>query len=305
MDDIQDNLLSWERIAQFHLMEVVALWEGRLTSNHLQNAFSIGRSKASMIMTSYVQLTGNNLIQCTQQKGYIPSESFTPKYSLGEVHEYLTLLYSGSLLNTQVYGLTAGDAPIDIVQPLTRPVSPNVVRVILTAIRDRKRIIVNYRSLDNPEGKERMIAPHSLVFADGRWHIRAFCEDSLKFKDFVLHRFATEPEIDDHLDQVEQASPQHDHEWNHELEMVIIPNPALSTAQQQLIADDYDMGSEMQLKISVKASLLKYMMVSLHLTDEEQTRANPNAHQLSLANREALKDFIFKPKSKNTETTIT
>lgn len=297
MDDIQDNSLSWERIAQFHLMEVVALWEGRLTSNHLQNAFSIGRSKASKIMNSYVQLTKNNLIQCTQQKGYIPSDTFTPKYSLGEVHEYLTLLHSGSLLNTQVYGLTAGDAPIDIVQPLTRPVSPNVVRVILTAIRDRKRIIVNYRSLDNPEGTERMIAPHSLVFADGRWHIRAFCENSRKFKDFVLHRFATEPEIDDHLDQIEQASPKNDHEWNTELEMVVIPNPALSPEQQQLVADDYDMGPNNYLKIRVKASLLKYMMVSLHIVDEEQTQSKPNAHQLSLANREVLKDYIFSPES--------
>jgi len=283
--------LSWERLAQFHLIEVIALWEGRLTSNHLQQAFSIGRSKASEIFGAYQQCVPGNICHNTQARGYVPEESFAPRFSQGLVHEYLDLLHKSPLCDSHYFALQTGRAPIDRLQPLTRPVNPDAVRVIIQAVREKKRISACYRSLSKPDGGERLMAPHTLVSAAGRWHVRAFCEDSRVFKDFMLHRFVAVPEIE--TDRLEIADPSRDKEWGHQVEMVLVPNPALSPLQQQLVADDYAMGTARQLRLKVRAPLVKYMAVELRIDSPEQTRENPNAHQLDLANRDELSGLIL------------
>jgi hypothetical protein len=291
MDANINTALSWERMAQFHLIEVIALWEGRLTSNHLQEAFSIGRNKASEILKSYQQAAPGNIFHCSQTRGYVPDAAFTPCFSHGEVHEYLDLLHSNSFRNGHFYALQTGQAPIDKLQPLTRRVDPDVVRVIMQAVREKHRITVCYRSFSNPDGAERLIAPHTLVSAAGRWHVRAFCEKDQEFKDFMLHRFVSIPEIDS--DRLELANPERDKEWFKTVEMVLIPNPALDPEQQQLVADDYAMGPDQQLAVSVRAPLVKYMVVELRIGTPEQAADNPNAHQLVLANRDELGGLIL------------
>lgn len=291
MDANIDTALNWERVAQFHLIEVIALWEGRLTTNHLKAAFSIGRSKASEIIKSYQRNVPDNIHLCSQARGYIPETSFQPRFSHGEVNEYLNLLHSGSIQNNHFYALQTGRAPIDRVQSLTRPVDPEIVRVILQAVREGQRLSVCYRSLSNPGGEERLIAPHTLVSADSRWHVRAFCERDRVFKDFMLHRFVGVPDVEG--ERLEMATPPNDVEWFDEVEMALTPNPALQPEQQQLVADDYAMGPDKTLRISVRAPLIKYMVVALRLGTPEQTRTYPKAHQLDLANRYELDGFIL------------
>lgn len=291
MDANIDAALSWERVAQFHLIEVIALWEGRLNSNHLKVAFSIGRSKASEIIKLYQQAVPDNIYHCNQVRGYIPETTFQPRFSHGEVHEYLDLLHSGSLRSSHFYALQTWQAPIDRVRSLTRPVNPDIVRVILQAVRESQRINVCYRSFSNPSGEERLIAPHTLVSADSRWHVRAFCERDRVFKDFMLHRFVDVPDL--HGDSLSMASPSKDVEWYRKVELVLTPNPALLPEQQQLVADDYAMEQDKTLRISVRAPLVKYMVVALRIGTPEQTRINPKAHQLALANRDALDALIL------------
>lgn len=211
------------------------------------------------------------------------------------VFQPLTGLHIGQLpaqlRNNQVYALKTGSAPIDSLQRLTRPVSPDVVRVILTAVREKQRINVCYQSLSDPAGKERLIAPHALVSADSRWHIRAFCERDRMFKDFMLHRFVSTPEIEG--SRLDMAHPSNDSEWLRKVEMILAPNPALSPEQQQLVADDYAMGTVRQLRITVRAPLVKYMVVALRIGTTEQTRNNPKAHQLALVNRDVMGRLIL------------
>lgn len=39
--------LRWDLLTRYRLIEIVAQWEGRLTTNHLMNSFGIGRQQAS------------------------------------------------------------------------------------------------------------------------------------------------------------------------------------------------------------------------------------------------------------------
>ena len=89
------------------------------------------------------------------------------------------------------------------------------------------------------------------------------------------------------------ANPEHDKEWFKTVEMVLIPNPALDPEQQQLVADDYAMGPDQQLKVSVRAPLVKYMAVELRIGTRQQTLQYPAAHQLTLANRDELNKHLL------------
>jgi hypothetical protein len=72
--------LRWDLLTRYRLIEIVAQWEGRLTTNHLINSFGIGRQQASKDINTYLQeIAPDNLIYDKYLKGYRPSESFTPK----------------------------------------------------------------------------------------------------------------------------------------------------------------------------------------------------------------------------------
>lgn len=107
----------------------------------------------------------------------------------------------------------------------------------------------------------------------------------------MLHRFVSTPERQG--ERLDMAHPSNDAEWLRNVEMVLAPNPALSPEQQQLVADDYAMGPARQLEITVRAPLVKYMVVALRLGTTEQTQNNPKAHQLALVNRNDMGGLIL------------
>lgn len=282
---------SWDQLAQFHLIEVVTLWEGRLTTKHLQQAFSIGRSKASEIIKNYLTEKPGNITLCNSIKGYILGEDFAPGFSRGDVHEYLNLLQSADVHSHYLTAPTDRATPIEKLPEAVRAVNPEVVRIILEAVRNKQRVISQYRSISEPCGMERIIAPHTLVSANGRWHVRAYCEKSRAFRDFMLQRFKTIPELES--DRYDYSDPTLDTEWNRYVTMKVVPNPELDPEQQQVVADDYDMGDEKFLTISLRASLVKYKVVDLRIGSVDDAKQRPKAHQLDLANRDELSELIL------------
>ena len=47
--------LRWDLLMRYRLIEIVAQWEGRLTTNHLVNSFGIGRQQASKDINAYLR----------------------------------------------------------------------------------------------------------------------------------------------------------------------------------------------------------------------------------------------------------
>ena len=86
--------LTWDQTLRFRLLEIVLQWEGRLTTNHLCNAFSIGRQQASKDINRYIsEFSPDGLEYDRKLKGYKPTPSFVPQFSQGSVNEYLHLLH--------------------------------------------------------------------------------------------------------------------------------------------------------------------------------------------------------------------
>ena len=283
--DWQDR---WDLLQRYRFIEIIALWEGRLTTNHLCNAFGIGRQLASKLINTYNNEVGvNNLILDTKLKGYRPAESFSPVICRGVIDEYLNLLSQYQTLDSNTTIVAAQNTQIESIVPPLRQVNPDFVRPILEAARQKMRVEIQYTSLSQPEPRDRMIAPHTLVFNGYRWHVRAFCEESQSFKDFLLSRMTDISEITLKATKLESD----DSAWNTFVDLVIVPDPRLSAAQRKVIENDFAM-REGKLSINTRATLVSYYLQLLRI-DKATPHNIPTAQQIILQNRNELTEWIL------------
>src|SRR5690554_147383 len=84
--------IRWDLLLRYRLIEIIALWEGRLTTNHICHSFGIGRQQASKDINTYLrELAPGNLVYDRHLKGYVPAPGFKPVVTRGEPEEYLEL----------------------------------------------------------------------------------------------------------------------------------------------------------------------------------------------------------------------
>jgi predicted DNA-binding transcriptional regulator YafY len=273
--------LKWDQILRFRLIEIVALWEGRLTTNHLCDAFKIGRQQASRDISKYKSLFEQDQIVLDQKiKGYKPTPEFIPKFIKGAPGEYLSFLHQQLSMDNCFEFFNWGNAECEILNVPDRAVSPNIVRKLIIAARECRRVDVDYFSLSSPYVKGRIITPHTIIYDGVRWHVRAYCEEVKSYIDLVLSRFRNEPDLMD----ISNHSRGEDESWNTFVNINFIPNPYLSTAQQEIIATDYNMRDN-KLVLNVRQPLIMYYKQRFHICeDKELLEKHPKQYHLTVAN---------------------
>ena len=178
-------------------------------------------------------------------------------------------------------------ANVEVLSLPVRDVRPEVLRPIMQAARQQRRLEVDYVSIKNPDREGRIIVPHTLVFTGLRWHVRAWCEKNQDYRDFVLSRFRGEPDImDDSPHGVDQ-----DTDWNTKVTIDVRPHPKLTEQQQAVVAADYGM-QEGSLLITTRAKLVPYALKLLHL-DPAELLNDPIAQQIVVNNRDAIEPWLF------------
>ena len=284
----QDWDIRWDILLRYRMIEIIALWEGRLTTNHLQSAFGIGRQQASRDINGYLRNYGvGNLVYDRALKGYRPSDDFKPVFTQGAADEYLKMLNTNGDFGATFAGLAGAGGLTEMLQPLNRDLRPQVLRPILQAAREGKRVEICYSSLRNPEPDYRVIQPHTIVFTGVRWHVRAFCERKMDYSDFVLSRVSDHPEItlrgNNAVDE--------DVAWQTKVGLVIKPDSRLNSAQRVMIERDYGM-DQGQLYIETRGALVNYLLQRLGLEQEEKYKS-PEVQQIVLENRAELLPWLF------------
>ncbi len=271
--------IKWDQQMRFRLIEIIAQWEGRLTTNHLCDAFRIGRQQASRDINKYLNLTDRQqLILDRTIKGYRPADDFKPLFTQGTAHEYLTMLHQQYNQEETFEFFSWGEAQSTVLNVPERAVSPKIVRGLIAAARANLRVDIDYVSLSTPEIRGRIIAPHSLVYDGIRWHVRAYCEEKREFRDFVLSRFRNEPDLMDRS----LNTRDHDDDWNHQVTITIRPNSYLSEKQQRVVAEDYAMENR-RLTIVTRKVLVNYYLRRMGVTlDEKLLKEQPEVHQLTV-----------------------
>ncbi|MEZ9764347.1 helix-turn-helix transcriptional regulator [Vibrio splendidus] len=279
--------IRWDLLFRYRMIEIIALWEGRLTTNHLIQSFGIGRQQASKDINTYLtDVAPGNLVYDKQLKGYKPSDSFIPKLTSGHADEYLHILSRSEDMTVTFNELDMGFENTTMVRPVTRNITPEILRPLVQAIREKKRVDLSYTSLKNGEEVERIISPHTLVCTPLRWHVRAYCEHSEGYRDFVLSRIRGVPT----LETKKIKGKEQDELWNTHLSIKLIPDSRLTEAQAKVIAHDYGMEKGI-LAIPTNAALARYVLDAYNI-DINVLNSNPKGQQIILGNFEELRPYL-------------
>jgi len=280
-----NKTIRWEQLLRYQLIEITALWEGRLITNHLIGAFGIGRQQASKDINAYKFLCPENLEYDKKAKGYVPTDNFKAQFTEGTASEYLHLLNSNKALSSVFEKSEMPTSYTEVLSVPNRTISPEILRPIIKASREKLRLDITYCSMTSPDGEDRIISPHSLVFSGVRWHVRAYCEKHRDYRDFVINRIKS---IDDVMGAAIEDD-KNDALWHKKIDLKVCPNPNLSKAQQGLLARDYNM-VEGVLHLSERASLTQYALDHLHVyTGEVNDKVRSH---LVLKNRTVLSEYI-------------
>lgn len=273
---------------RYQLIEIIAFWEGRLTTNHLTASYGISRQQASKAINDYnKRIAPGNLTYDASIKGFRASDSFQPRFSQGIPDEYLYLTSNTVSANALQKTMSLKPTSCEVLQAPLRSLDPAVVRAIVQACQDQTRLEVEYVSLTNPNSESRVIAPHTLVHNGTRWHVRAYCEKNGDFRDFVLSRFRSVPDMVSEADK----SQQDDADWNTWVDILIKPDPRMKKEQCNVIEREYGM-TKGALCVHTRGPLVKYHLQLMQI-DDKMLRGKGASQQIIVENLDDLERWLF------------
>ena len=180
---------SFEVLMRYRLIEIIALWEGRLTTNHLCQSFQIKRQQASKDINKYNQdIAPGNLVLDRKLKGYRPSSTFKPVFTRGIAEEYLLALASNRDISHNFSTLDLGFHQTEMLHSPMRHVDPQILRALVQAARTGEKIDMGYVSMTSPRRRE----PHHHAALAGV-HSAALARARLLREKPRLPRFCVKP----------------------------------------------------------------------------------------------------------------
>lgn len=271
---------------RFWLIELLAYWEGRVNTTSLIHHLGLSRQQSSADLSAYSAQAPTNLTYDVSLKAYLPTTEFQRHFISDDVAEYLSWMQHPSAAPAPISAPSAKLANLALRLP-PRKVAPELMRGLVAATRQRLRVEVEYVSLTNPKSEARVIAPHTFVNTGLRWHLRAWCEKSGGFRDFVLSRLRGVPLL---LDKAQQPV-EHDTAWNTQITIILQADPRLSLEQREVLENDYQMLGG-QLHITTKACMVNYLLKEMQI-NTKMVEDTPKAQQLVLVNLEDIKPWLF------------
>ena len=277
---------NWSVERRYEFMEFRVYWQGNINRSDLMEAFGISVQQASKDFANYIEGRKSNITYDKSLRTYLRGKNFKPRYFQPDAAEYFAQLQAveqGLVPEAQSWisffpGYAATPVP-------ARGVDPQVLRDVLSAIRDKAALKITYQSMSRPEPTARWIEPHALAFDGFRWHARAFCQNDAVFKDFLLSRIVDVGERGQLTATAEQ-----DEAWNSEVVLEIGPHPELSDTQRRAIEMDFGM-VDGRAEIAVRKALLFYALKRLGL-DTDPAARRPQDQQIVLKNSKVLLEVI-------------
>ncbi len=236
--------------------------------------FGISGVQATSDFSRYSKIAPYNLLYSHSDKSYIVGENFLPVFKQPQPEDFLSQIKQSTDCETLPYKISA-----DTLSLPSRKIDINILREIVSAIREKVSLEIQYQSMSRPDPKWRLFAPHSFVFDGMRWHVRSFCFVDNQFKDFLLPRILA----------IGKKRPgavfnDDDLEWNTKVDVFLVPHPELSDGQRKVIETDYCMTNG-EVRIPVRQALLPYLLQRLNLLQE---RDRPEEQQVILGNKNEI-----------------
>lgn len=228
----------WGQERRLEFIDFRLLWEGRLNRSDLTGFFGISVPQASLDFSAYQELAPDNMAYDRTLKAYVAGPSFKPVLTNPDPGHYLNELLQRGIGNIAPSDSFIGWAPpVASLPSPTRQVDQQTLIKLIRAIQMGEAVEVDYRSMTNFDSPElRTIFPTTFAHDGFRWHTRAYCFRSEKFKDFVLGRITAL-----HASMTAPAKVPQDVEWETFVDVVIGPNPSYPPEKRKVIEHDYQM----------------------------------------------------------------
>lgn len=232
-------------------IEILLLWEGRVSNMRLREFFPVHASQASRDLAEYRERAPENVAAGFHQREYTASPFSKAVLTAGTFEEY------AALIGAPVPRALRSSVPTEIELAAVSQPSAHVFRALHTAIATQQGVDVSYSSLSHPEVHQRVVFPHAFVFSSPRWHLRAWCRLRDGFCDFNLGRIRA-------ASAVHENAPQRavdDRWWNETARVQLVPHEGLTPAQRLLVRHEY-MGGTVSLTLTRRVALVPYLLQS-------------------------------------------
>ena len=277
--------LKWDRRLRLQFIEVVAYWEGSISTHRLMQQFGITRPQAINDFNLYLEMFPNTLEYEQGGRKYVmvaETPPFCPEES--GLNNYMTLLTIGSMPDwLETLGFPA---------PFVRKVNASVVSQVLLALRTNRMARIKYQALESASEEERIIKPTKLVNTGFRWHIRALRQknDELVYRDFLLPRFT---EFLGFVHTGFENEPE-DNDWNTEVTLNFEVNPRIRNRERRRIIEEEFGMTDGELQVETRAALVKYVL-DCYTIDPDSSACHYERNLLSVKNYGEIRKYLLKP----------
>ena len=276
--------LKWGVERRLEFIEFRLFWEGGVNRSDIIDMFDVSVPQASKDLTLYQERAPQNAIYDKSARRYVASEQFEPHFLRPDPDSYLSRLRSVAegLIDLSDSWIT--QVPdTDIALTPRRDIDSTVLRTVLGAVRDRTSIDIHYQSMskDRPDAIWRRITPHAFGYDGFRWHVRAYCHVTDKFKDFLLPRILGVGEMGEG-----GKDPLQDALWQERFGVEIGPHPDLTASQKAVVAKDFGM-EDGSAVLTVRYAMLFYVLKRLGLLGDAAKQPARSQHIVVVNQEEA------------------
>ena len=290
MAHVRDMKTSIRR--RFEFIEFQLAWDGSVGRKKLQKQFSISMQQATKDLNTYMDACPGNMLYDPRRKVYIPSESFQPKLTKGDVTEYLMhllMLHEGYREEQEVW---LDSVPkFDVVSARSRQMTPHIFKTVLAAIHDETCLRARYISMSSDNVGPRTLMPRAIASDGHRWHMRAFEFEKERYSDFVLSRIkSAEPTAIPMLDVPRDAV------WDTFVDLVLKADPALDSTQRESLEYEYGMKNGC-LSLKVRQAMLFYYLRHYGFNPRaltENEAQNKSSFHLKISNIREVQRCLFR-----------
>ena len=246
--------MKHDMLRRFAFIEARLLWAGGLTAAELAESFGIARQNAQQTIKNYIERHPDQMRYDASQRRQVPADRFEVRYIRDDVGRFLDYQRAASYTAHFYDEPSWADLPFIDVDALAHPLyDKHAARTALEALRRQSVVIIGYWAMSG--ARSRRISPHHLAYADGRYHLRAYCHETTKFRDFTIARIVTAE-----LSDEPWVSGESDKEWNCRMDLEFMINPKLEEPAKAALRQDYFKAGESTIRVQgVRAALAFYL----------------------------------------------
>ena len=273
------------------LLASILLWEGRLNNARLREIFDLSSVRASEWIREFRDTYPGWTEWNSKTRSYHATMKAYRSDGSGEQRKQ-----SDATSLSQYLGLVG--IPHSVTEPsqsraiwaafpdLSVP-SPRTFALVSEAIRERKTLQITYRSMREPTPHLRVIAPHSLIRAGRRWHLRAFSSTNQDFRDYALGRV----EKVERLDSPAERTEKDDRAWMTKVPVRLVAHPDLTPEQEALIRFEYFNNTAARVD-TCRGALVSYFIQDVRAA-VDPAKQRPPDFQMAVANIEEVRPWLF------------